>query len=63
MIRPCLRCKNQRGENELRNIRGNDEVEGQIIVNYPEVLEISPDQVCVFQIYLTIIQYCSFPAN
>ncbi|CAG9806817.1 unnamed protein product [Chironomus riparius] len=50
MIKPCVRCKNQRGDNELRDIRGNEQIEGQIIANFPEVLEIdenNPIEVCV----------------
>ncbi|XP_070497239.1 uncharacterized protein [Chironomus tepperi] len=49
MIKPCVRCKNQQGDNELRDIRGNVNVEGYLIAHYPEVLQISendPIEVC-----------------
>ena len=45
MIKPCVTCKNQRRDNELRNIRGDDEVEGKILANFPEVLEIAENNV------------------
>ncbi|CAG9797022.1 unnamed protein product [Chironomus riparius] len=50
MIMPCVRCKDKQRNNELRDIRGNEQIEGQIIANFPEVLEIhenNPIKVCV----------------
>jgi len=52
MIKPCVRCKNQREDNELRNVRGNDDVEGYLTVHNPEILQISENNVCLFFFFL-----------
>ena len=50
MIKPCAKCKNQRADNELTDVRGNDDVEGYLIVPYPEILQISENDVCLFSL-------------